>query len=370
MISIINLGAACCIIECEGIRILCDPWLFGRIYLGTWEREIPLADPIASIGHVDYIWISHCHDDHYHPPSIRAVMEANPGARLWIGPSPYLGKIMARDGFAPIIQDRLRFGEDFMAEVIPNQGYDIDINIDTALVVIDKESALINMNDCPYDQRQVDRINSLTLGKHITALLPYSGAGPWPQCYKMSEVMMHFEAKQKKKKFLELFERYRVALRAQVAHPFSAGYSLCGYLMDLNEFRGIPLQSEVPNAIPLPVHGINWVTIDYAWQNDPMPEDQAIHKLILMASHRAPKVTGDPLTIDIHWGECGSFVDATHASAAAPHETIIVDPRLLHGLLTRKYHWNTAEIGSCLQIERHGKIFDPRVFQYLYKFHI
>lgn len=372
-VTVTNHGAACCVIECNGIRILCDPWLFGRIYLGAWEREHPLLDPVGVVGRVDYIWVSHCHDDHFHPPSIQAVLAVNPQAKLWIGDAPHLRSIMQRHGFEPLVQSYIQ-GPGFTATAVPNRCYgqgDGYENVDTALIVASDTHAVVNMNDNPYDQAQVDVINALTAGLHVTALLPYAGAGPWPQCFEMSRSDLERYAQEKEERFLTLFKKYRFALRADIAHPFSAGYRLTGRLQHLNQFRGVCPQERVPLAVVLPVVGAAPREDDaLAWESDPVPDDVTLHRLIATASMRAPKVDGEPLTIDLDWGRSAAYVDATWSPAPKAHETIHLDPCLLHGLLTRKWHWNAAEIGSCLRITRHGAAFDPRVFTYLYRLHV
>jgi UDP-MurNAc hydroxylase len=369
MLNVINHGAACCVIECSGLRILCDPWLSGSIYYGTWERESgPIS--VAAIGRCDYIWISHLHPDHYHPESLRAYLSVYPAAQIIIGDAPHLGRLLAADGFT---HQALGVWRDKGLACIPNHGYGGD-DIDTALAVWDADSAVVNLNDCPYDQAQADAINRLTAGKRVTALLPYTGAGPWPQCFiNLDPGQRQAAADAKRDRFLAQFQRYREALHADVAIPFSAGYRLRGPLAELNAYRSIPRPDEVPGATVLPVVGAEPQAPDssgYLWEDLATPTDAELHGLIQAASARAPKVTGAPLTIDLQWGTSAAYVDATHAPAEKAHETIFVDSRLLHGLLTRTFHWNTAEVGSCLRINRRAPAYDTRTFGYLYRFHI
>ncbi len=368
MLRVINYGAACCCIESNEVKILCDPWFTDGAYLGAWSRSDYIPDPLTVIGPVDYVWISHIHEDHLDPVFLRSYIKAYPGARVWIGEHcKYLERMTAE--FSPLKAFVIGKGT-ITAHSIANHGNVLDSdNVDSALVVRDHDSAVVNMNDCPFDQGQVDRINQLTAGKHVTALIPYSGAGPWPQCYKMSPTACIAAAEDKKAKYLALFERYRLALHADVAVPFSAGYQLCGPLAELNPYRGIPRQQDVPNATVLPVCGVGKRPC-YVWENGPEPSNAMIGELLRQASERSPKLEGEPLTIDLNWESGAAYVDATHAPAKTAHETIALDSRLLHGLLTRKYHWNTAEISSVLKITRHGDAYDPRVFGFLCRFHV
>ncbi len=372
MLRVINYGAACCVIEGHGVRILCDPWFTAGAYLGCWEREHHIPDPIITIGPCDYIWISHCHEDHYDPVFLRTYLTAYRSAQLIISKdSPHLARMMARDGFTANLSDGFRvLGTSVWLCIVANHGYENEIdNIDSALLVSDDDSVAVNMNDNPYDQKQIDFINYCTGNKHITALLPYTGAGPWPQCFNMAPTAVIAAAGDKRDKFLAQFERYRIALKADVAIPFSAGYKLRGPLAQLNPYRGIPRPQDVPNATVLPVTGAVERN-GYVWEDLPYPTNDEIERLLQQASARSPKVTGEPLTIDLDWGGSAAYVDATSAPAEKAHETIKVDPRLLIGLLTRKFHWNTAEIASAFNIVRHADAYDPRVFGFLYKFHV
>lgn len=374
MLSVTNYGAACCVIEGQGIRILCDPWFTDGIYLGAWERDDYITDPITTIGEVDYIWISHLHEDHYDLVFLRSYCAAYPKAQIMTGShSDYLIRIMRRDGIAA--NHCQRWGSKYWeAATIANSGYPNDIdNIDSALVVTDFDSVVINMNDCPFDQGQVDAINRITQGKRVTALLPYAGDGPWPQCYHMPSTACLAAAGDKKRHYLDQFQRYRAALHADVAIPFAAGYRLRGKLADLNAYRGIPKPDEVQGATVLPVTGSSPrpanASANYVWEDLPLPSNDEIESLLRQASERSPKVDGDALTIDLNWGPSAAYIDATAEPAKTAHETITLDSRLLHGLLTRKWHWNSAEISSVLRIKRHGRAYDPRVFDYLFRFH-
>lgn len=370
MLRVVNYGAACAVIETGGTRILCDPWFSTGIYLGAWQREDYIPDPLTTIGLCDYIYISHLHPDHFDPAFLRYYLTAYPTAKVWISTHcKHLIRMTAE--FKPLIANSLSHGK-WIATIIPNHGYEADCNIDTALVVADQDSAVVNLNDNPFDAKQVERVNAMTAGKHVTALLPYTGAGPWPQCYHMTHIERYAAAREKKNKFLDQFTRYKFALRADVAVPFSAGYILRGPLAALNKDRGIPELYEVPEATLLPVTGAVQrrpeVFSGFTWESDPEPTNETIERLIQQASERAPKVDGKPLTIQLDWGHGSAYVDCTYGDAPTAHETIIVHPKLLVRLLDGRAHFNDLEISSHPKIIRHGAAYDHRVFDYLLRF--
>lgn len=374
-IPITNLGAACCIIDAGGKRILTDPW-FRSAYMGVWERSDYIADPVARIGAVDYVWISHLHEDHYDPEFLKEYLTVYPKATLWIGStSPnYLSRVMQRDGFKPIEQNALVLGDGAEAYVVANHAYEHQ-NVDTALVVRTSTHAVVDLNDNPIDLTQVNDIKAMVRNRHLTILAPYSGAGPWPQCFEMSYAQIYDAAEAKKKKFLDQFRDYRLALQADVAVPFSAGYHLRGPLSSLNDYRGIPSQYEVPGATILPVQADERppeTFTGYDWEQHPAPSVEELTALVTRAGQKAPKIGDEPLTIRIATPILETQLQiGTKPCDGPPQEIITLDARLLHGLLTRQFHWNTCEISSALKIwRRPGVLYTQRVFSYLDRYHV
>jgi len=131
MLKVTNYGAACAVIEADGVRILCDPWFSAGAYLGVWERENYIPDPLTTIGLVDYIYISHLHEDHLDPAFLRYYLTAYPTAKVWISTHcKHLIRMTAE--FKPLIANSIAVGS-WIATIIPNHGYEADCNIDTTL---------------------------------------------------------------------------------------------------------------------------------------------------------------------------------------------------------------------------------------------
>src|SRR4030095_523681 len=68
-------GQACTLIEVGGTKILTDPWLTEGAYFGTWFHTHLLADagvtPDCFSKDVDYLFLSHEHEDHVDPETLR-----------------------------------------------------------------------------------------------------------------------------------------------------------------------------------------------------------------------------------------------------------------------------------------------------------
>ena len=60
------LRSSTVIIELDGVKILCDPWLTDGEYYGSWSHypEFNISDNLSELNDVDAIYISHIHPDH------------------------------------------------------------------------------------------------------------------------------------------------------------------------------------------------------------------------------------------------------------------------------------------------------------------
>lgn len=80
------LGHATVLVEIDGVRVLTDPVLRGRI--GPLVRVGPSVEP-AAVGSIDCVLLSHLHLDHTDIPTLRAVARCGPviapyAAREWL----------------------------------------------------------------------------------------------------------------------------------------------------------------------------------------------------------------------------------------------------------------------------------------------
>jgi len=74
-VRVTYLGQACTLIEAGGIRLLVDPWLTEGAYLGTWYHSHLLSQagimPSKYCHDVDYLFLSHEHQDHCDPATLK-----------------------------------------------------------------------------------------------------------------------------------------------------------------------------------------------------------------------------------------------------------------------------------------------------------
>jgi UDP-MurNAc hydroxylase len=417
--------SACVEIATDDVTVLCDPWFTAGIYEGSWYQYPVLNDPIGTIGPVDIIYISHIHPDHYDPRFLRRYRDAHPGVRFVIGAfhPPYLANKMKMDGFAPEIVETLRIGKSEML-IVPNKLRNGEgSEIDSALVIRSGDQSVVNLNDNPFASAQIERILAFCPGGRASfALLPYSGAGPYPQTYEFAgEAALLAAGERKREQFIALFARYCQALNPLRVMPFAGKYYLGGKLGELNCYRGVPDAVEVarrfdnaivladggravydldtgqanairtepydPAAIEAYLRRFEGVAYDYEReiQLDPDHHFPFLPLLTAAKRHARSKVrVNDPWWIVLRpEAEPKSFVfnvadDATPIacqndaaiSAFTPRVEIAIDDRYLFGLLTRLYHWNNAEVGSQYRVRRVPDLHHRDVYGFLSMLHV
>ena len=413
--------SACVVVETAGARILSDPWFTPGAYDGSWYQYPALPDPVAAIGPVDLIYISHIHPDHYDPVFLRHYLAAHPGARLVIGMQqpPYLANKMRIDGFAPEIVEQLAFRDAELLIVSSRVESDPKSEIDSALAIRSGGHSVVNMNDNAFALEQVARIlDFCPAGRVDFALLPYSGAGPYPQTFEFDDAAeLAAAAERKRAQFLALFATYLDALKPAKAMPFAGKYHLGGPLRRLNPYRGVPDAVELrtlhgdrvvvladggeasydldscvasaertdaydPAEIDAYLRTLEFQGYDYEREIVPLPSRSLPLLPVLAAAKRKARAKvriDDPYWLVLR-PEAGRSAFAMNLAddaapsfhragerfdALSPRLEITIDARYLFGLLTRLYHWNNAEVGSMYRSRRVPQTYQPEIYQFL-----
>ncbi len=261
------INSATVIIENNGVKVLCDPWLLDGAYYGSWCHYPILEYCPEDFSDIDYIYISHVHPDHMHVETLKRFSKDIP---ILIHEYEYrfLKGLISMLGFSNIIEvphkKVFELGKDFSIEILAaddcnpekcglfmgcnvGPGYSKSLNIDTIAVFNYKEKTIVNTNDCPYEisKEVCDYIKNKY--KNIDILLVgYLGAGPFPQCFpKISDKEKEKASIQKKYSFYQQTVNYVLKLKPRFFIPFAGKYTLAGKLSVLNKWRGNPEQSEL-----------------------------------------------------------------------------------------------------------------------------
>lgn len=86
--KITKLGHCCLLIEENGVRILTDPGMF----------TVPAHEVVSDL---NVVLITHEHADHFHIPSLKAILERNPLAKVVCGPD--VGEQLLVEGIAHMV---------------------------------------------------------------------------------------------------------------------------------------------------------------------------------------------------------------------------------------------------------------------------
>ncbi len=219
-----SLGHAGILVETPHGSIVCDPW-FEPAFFGSWfvfPRNDQLTDDLrARLEAADFLYVSHLHGDHWDAPWLREHLRRDVGVLLPDFPVRELERRMRSLGFTNIIRTANR------EELDLGGGLRIAIHVETsitdgpggdsALVVLDGDTILVNQNDC----RTTDLHALRSHGPVDLHWLQYSGAIWYPMVYEMPDDEMRALVDAKVDSQTTRALRYVEALGARAVVPFA-----------------------------------------------------------------------------------------------------------------------------------------------------
>lgn len=97
------LNHATVYIECNGVSIILDPWLFGPAFLtGWWLAEPSTAESLELLKKCDYVFISHNHPDHCHLETL-SIIDKNKKLIIPDYKSKSVFNLLDKSGFKNIV---------------------------------------------------------------------------------------------------------------------------------------------------------------------------------------------------------------------------------------------------------------------------
>ena len=215
------LGHAGLHLETGAGRILCDPWT-NPAYFDSW-----FVFPDNSgldwdrYGDVDYLYVSHLHQDHFDPGLLSNHVSRAATVLLPDFPVPDLRDRLARLGFT-------RFHTVPDSQVVDYRGLRLMVQVlaspadgplgDSLLAVDDGTARVLNQNDA----RPADLGPVLAFGPFDVHFLQYSGAIWWPWAYELPPAAKRAFGAAKRANGLDRAARYVRAVGARHVVP-SAG---------------------------------------------------------------------------------------------------------------------------------------------------
>ncbi len=159
--------------------MMVDPWLLGSCYWRSWWNYPPAPGFVTRMESLDYIYLTHMHWDHFHGPSLRKLPS---GATLLI-PEAHFER-MRKDAeifkFREIIE--LPHGKAVeLKDGMRVTSYQYGLFMDTTLAVEDRDTCLVNMNDCKLRGRALKQLIDRT--PRVDFLFrSHSSASAYPNC--------------------------------------------------------------------------------------------------------------------------------------------------------------------------------------------
>ena len=242
------------------VKILCDPWLEGEEYLGSWAMYPPYTFNPDNFTDIDFIYVSHIHPDH---SSAKTLSKLNKDIPVLIHnfPEKFLKNKIESLGFKTIELEhglRISLKNNLHINIMAADNCDPNIcgqimgcglaevkfkttQIDTMAVFDNEKQVIVNTNDCPFDiaKDTASLIKSL-YGNIDVLLVGYVAASSWPHCYNLPDDEKHQESIKKQLTKLDTTKKYIELLQPKYYIPFAGRYTLCGKNTALNQYRGEP----------------------------------------------------------------------------------------------------------------------------------
>ncbi len=222
-----GVGHACLEIEVAGLRIVTDPWWAGPAYTNQWYPwPTPLPDGLEK-RKVDYLYLSHGHEDHLHPETLKRLRK---GAVVLIpecltgGMAEFLREL----GFAQV-----RVLEHGRRTTLQNGvAATCYVNLTDSLLVLEGDGqVLVNGNDalhasppaviehfCHELKARHPKVDMLFLG--------CGGASWFPSCIRLPGKNDRDAARARERQFGENFLTVVQRLEPAIACPFAASFVL------------------------------------------------------------------------------------------------------------------------------------------------
>ena len=241
-------------------KILCDPWLDGEEYLGSWAIYPHYEFVPEKFSDIDFIYISHIHPDH---SSAKTLSQLNKNIPVLIHnfPEKFLKQKIEGLGFKTIELEhgvRTKLKNNLHINILAADNCDPSIcgqimgcgiaevkykttQIDTIAVFDNGDQVVVNTNDCPFDIAKTVSTNiKSSYGKIDLILAGYVAASSWPHCYNLSDDDKKEQAIKKQFTKLETTKKYIELFKPKFYLPFAGHYTLCGKNTLLNKYRGEP----------------------------------------------------------------------------------------------------------------------------------
>jgi len=235
--------AAVVSVEVDGLKILCDPWLYPGAFYGSWYHYPPFEFDPEEFSDIDYIYISHSHEDHLCAKSMEALNKDIP-VLIHKFKSPFVKRIIERMGFSVIeiphgerynLTDNVHF-KVFSSQESSESNEGKQTAIDTYCLINDGKHTFVNTNDNFIEniESELHKIKNEYGDIDFLANI-YTSASCYPQTtLSLSEEEYEKEKNRVTKWCYDRSATLIKALNPKYYMPFAGFYFLSGKLSSLN----------------------------------------------------------------------------------------------------------------------------------------
>ncbi len=242
------ISNACSTIEFKEFKILLDPWAVGLLYNGAWACYPTPRNVDAFLDGVTHVFISHIHEDHCDPETLKKLPKTVTVIIPDIYPNHVLRKSISEKGFTNIVNFQLKsvyaLSDSVSLKLIPPLN---SFGQETGLVPSDEEKIAIDTGVLIKCGENQNSVNILALPDNAPYDLPkykeefgeeridillfsYNGfAQDYPLCYDN----LSFEEKRDLSLNMALkgegfLLKFLEAIKPKYLIPFSADFALLG----------------------------------------------------------------------------------------------------------------------------------------------
>lgn len=212
-------GQACTLIDAGGLKVVTDPWLTEGAYFGTWFHTHLLADvgvsPETFPKDVDYIFLSHEHQDHLDPVALKQF-PANVPILICRFPTRKFYSYLRTLGFTNIREVEPGMPLKLENGVCVTIFRTVEYTNDSAILIEHDGVRVFNETDCKLAYSDLHRLGALGID---IGFYMFSGANWYPMMYDYPNDVMRRVVQRRRASLLRgLVQRVKVT-KPRVAVP-------------------------------------------------------------------------------------------------------------------------------------------------------
>lgn len=216
------IGHASLLIEVGGVTVLSDPWWRGPCFGAQWwNYPAPYLSALEG-EHLNYIYISHGHHDHFHPGTLRTLSR---DAKVVVSRATKLSPSVKELGFEVIELDDdevLDLGKNGVTcRIMETYAHD------TLMVVADGQEVCVNLNDALHSAPEAVQVDFVARLKKLFPQIDYVFCGygvasHFPNCYVIPGKDREATAAHRQQYFNRQWARLIDGLQPRFGFPFAA----------------------------------------------------------------------------------------------------------------------------------------------------